>query len=134
MTPLSADDGAWSEQLWHSVLTTGADPIIVIDETGTIVLVNPATLALFGYSEDDLIGSDVSMLMPEPHRSEHAEHIRRYLATGEAHVIAIGREVEARRADGSTFPVALAVSEVVTGEGHLFTGILHDLSRRQADE
>ena len=134
MTPLSADDGAWSEQLWHSVLTTGADPIIVIDETGTIVLVNPATLALFGYSEDDLIGSDVSMLMPEPHRSEHGEHIRRYLATGEAHVIAIGREVEARRADGSTFPVALAVSEVVTGEGHLFTGILHDLSRRQADE
>lgn len=133
MTSSPTDEGAWSEQLWHSVLTTAADPIVVIDETGTIVLVNPATVALFGYDAEDLVGSNVSVLMPEPHRSEHGDHLRRYLATGEARIIGIGREVEARRADGSTFPVTLAVSEVVTGEGRLFTGILHDLSRRHAD-
>lgn len=132
MTSFSADDGAWSEQLWHSVLTTVADPIIVIDETGTIVLVNPATSELFGYEEDDLVGTDVSGLMPEPHRSSHGEYLDRYLTTGEARIIGVGREVEALRADGSTFPVALAVSEVVTPEGRLFTGILHDLSRRHA--
>ncbi len=134
MTPFPANEGAWSEQLWHSVLTTVADPIVVIDETGTIVLVNPATLELFGYEEEDLVGTDVSGLMPEPHRSAHGDYIKRYLSTGEARIIGVGREVEARRADGSTFPVTLAVSEVVTGGGRLFTGILHDLSRRHADQ
>jgi len=132
VTPLPPDDGAWSEQLWRSVLTTVADPIVIIDEAGTIVLVNPTTLALFGYEEHDLVGSNVSKLMPEPHHSEHRDHIRRYLETGEARVIGIGREIEACRADGSTFPVALSVSEVVTAEGRLFTGILHDLTARHA--
>ena len=132
VTRHSASDEARSEQLWHSVLRTVADPIIVIDETGTVQLVNPAVLELFGYEEQDLVGSDVSILMPEPHRSGHAGYIRRYLDSGDAHIIGIGREVEAQRADGSTFPVSLAVSEVVTGDGRLFTGVMHDLTTRHA--
>ncbi len=132
MTRIPATDEAWNEQLWHSVLSTVADPIVVIDETGTIQLVNAATLKLFDYNKDELVGSDVSILMPEPHRSEHREYIRRYLNTGEARIIGQGREVDARRADGTTVPVALAVSEVVTAGGRLFTGVLHDLSARHA--
>lgn len=123
-----------SEALWQSVLATAADPIVVIDQRGTIQLVNPATSELFGYGEDDLVGSNVSVLMPEPYRSEHDHYLQRYLETGEGHIIGIGREVQARRADGSTFPAALAVSEVVTAEGPLFTGIIHDLTRRQESE
>ncbi len=116
------------------MLATAADPIVVIDEQGTIQVVNPATSALFGYDEDDLVGSNVSVLMPEPYRSEHDHYIQRYLQTGEGRIIGIGREVEARRADGSTFPIALAVSEVITTKGRLFTGIVHDLTRRQDAE
>ncbi len=122
---------SWSEALWQSVLTTAADPIVVIDQGGTIQLVNPATSKLFGYREDDLVGSNVRVLMPEPYRSEHDHYLQRYLETGEGHIIGVGREVEARRSDGSTFPIALAVSEVVSADGRLFTGIIHDLTRRQ---
>ena len=130
----SAIEVSWSEALWQSVLSTAADPIVVIDQEGTIQLVNPATSELFGYAESELVGANVSVLMPEPHRSEHDHYIQRYLDTGDGRIIGIGREVLARRADGSTFPVALAVSEVDTADGRLFTGIMHDLTRRQASE
>lgn len=121
-----------SEELWQSVLATAADPIVVIDETGVIQLVNPATSALFGYDEAELVGHNVGMLMPEPYRGQHEGFIQRYVDTGEARIIGIGREVEARRADGTTFPIALAVSEVRTAGRRLFTGIIHDLTARHA--
>lgn len=112
------------------VLATAVDPIIVIDTHGVVVDANHATAVLFGFATEDIIGNNVSMLMPEPYRSGHNGYINDYLTGGEAKVIGRDREVEARRADGTTFPMALAVSEVVTGQRHLFTGIIHDLSER----
>jgi two-component system sensor kinase FixL len=123
-----------SQHLMEAILATAADPIIVIDEQGTMEIVNDATTKLFGYPDDALIGQNVSLLMPEPFRSEHDSYIESYLRTGETKIIGIGREVTARCADGSTFPIALAVSEVGGRGSRRFTGIIHDLRRRVAAE
>jgi two-component system sensor kinase FixL len=123
-----------SQRLMEAILITAADPIIVIDEHGTMEIVNDATTKLFGYSDDGLIGQNVSMLMPEPFRSEHDGYLENYLRTGETKIIGIGREVTARCADGSTFPISLAVSEVASQGARRFTGIIHDLRRRVTAE
>ena len=114
------------------MLQTAVDPIVIIDTDGSIVEVNAATTTLFGYRPDELIGHNVSMLMPEPYRSLHDEYISRYLREGDPRIIGIGREVEAQRKDGTVFPMSLAVSEVRTERDHLFTGIIHDLTERNA--
>ena len=119
-----------NEAVAVGVLKTAVDPIVVIDSGGTIVEANDATVKLFGFELDELLGQNVKVLMPEPHRSEHDGYVARYLGGGEPRIIGIGREVQAQRADGSTFPIALAVSEVRTDEDHLFTGIVHDLTER----
>ncbi len=115
---------AWSD----AVLETAVDAIVSITSTGTIHRVNPATLKMFGYSRDELIGRNVSMLMPQPHRSEHDGHLRRYLETGIAGIIGIGRRVTACRSDGSEFPVHLAVSEFSLNGKRMFNGIVRDLT------
>lgn len=111
-----------------SVFETVIDAIIIIDHRGIIVRVNQAGAALFGYDQDELLGRNVSMVMPEPDRSKHDTYIERHIQTGEAKIIGIGREVTARRKDGSLFPVRLAVSKVKVDDNWYFTGILHDLS------
>ncbi len=90
-------------QLLSSVLRSVDDAILTIDGRGNIGSANPATVRQFGYAEDELIGQNVSILMPEPFRSEHNDYIARYLTTGVAKVIGIGREVECRRRDGTLF-------------------------------
>ncbi len=119
-----------SEAVATGIFRTAVDPIIVIDIHGLIADANKATSELFGYRRDELLGRNIKMLMPEPYRSEHDGYLERYLAEGEPRIIGIGREVEAQRADGSVFPMALAVSEVITGTDHLFTGMVHDLTER----
>lgn len=121
-------------ELWQAVLRTAVDPIIIIDRFGVMAHVNEATEALFGYDADDLVGQNVSMLMPEPHRAQHDQYLTSYLDTGQASIIGIGREVEARKADGSVVPMALAVSEIKIDGDCWFTGILHDLTNRNKVE
>ena len=81
---------------------------------------------MFGYTTAELVGQNVKILMPSPYREEHDAYIARYLETGEAQLIGIGREVVGRHKNGSTFPVGLAVSQV--GHPELFTGIIRDVS------
>ncbi len=120
-----------TEQLLAAILDTAVDPIIVIDERGVIQRANAATTNLLGYRTVDLVGKNVSMLMPEPFRSEHDSYLSQYLKTGKASIIGVGRDVIAERSDGTTVPVALAVSEVwLDGDHRFFTGIIHDLTRR----
>ncbi len=117
-----------------TVLDAVADGIITINQHGIVETLNPAAEHLFGYAADEVIGQNVSMLMPEPHQSRHDSYIERYCTTGEARVIGIGREVEGRRKDGSTFPMYLAISEMdLDGQRH-FTGIVHDITERKASE
>jgi PAS domain S-box-containing protein len=116
----------------QAIVETAADAIITIDERGRIDSFNSAAERMFGYSAQEAIGQNVMLLMPPPHREEHDSYLARYLKTGEAHIIGIGRELVARRKDGSTFPIDLSVSELPDGTGPIFTGIIRDLSERQA--
>jgi PAS domain S-box-containing protein len=123
-----------SEARIKAIVDTAVDGIITIDEQGTIEWLNPAAINIFGYSWDELIGRNVKMLMPEPYHGEHDGYLRNYVRTGERRIIGIGREVVGRRKDGSTFPMDLAVSEVLLGERRLFTGIVRDITQRKAAE
>lgn len=114
----------------RSILETGPDAIITIDERGIIQYFNSAATKLFGYSPGEVIGRNVKLLMPSPYRENHDGYIARYLRTGERRIIGIGRQVEARRKNGTLFPVQLAVGEVVLGDAHIFTGFVSDLTAR----
>jgi PAS domain S-box-containing protein len=114
-----------------AVVNTAVDAIITIDDRGTIDSVNPAAERMFGYAAGELLGRNVSLLMPEPYASEHDGYVSRYLATGKARIIGIGREVVGLRKDGTTFPLDLSVSEFRVGGRRMFTGILHDITNRR---
>jgi PAS domain S-box-containing protein len=120
--------------LLRAMVDNAADGIIAIDERGRVHMMNPAGERLFGYSRAEVLGRNVSMLMPEPYRSQHDHYLRRYLETGERRIMGVGREVEGRRKDGSTFPMYLSVAEVVQGTDRFFTGIVHDLTASRAAE
>ena len=117
-----------------AVLDTVVDGIVTIDARGVVQSVNAAVERIFGYSAEELIGHNVKKLMPSPYREEHDGYIERYVRTGEARIIGIGREVEGRRKDGSTFPLEIAVSEVEFPGRRLFTAILRDISERRRME
>lgn len=119
---------------WRAVIDAAVDGIIVINSRGHIEAFNAAAERMFGYSEAEVKGKNVSMLMPEPHRSHHNGYLKHHLQTGERKIIGIGRSVNGLRRDGHVFPLHLSVGEFeIDGEMH-FTGILHDLTRRTALE
>jgi two-component system sensor kinase FixL len=117
-----------------AILDTTVDGIITIDERGIIESVNAATERIFGYTGDELVGNNITMLMPSPYREEHGAYISRYLRTGEPRIIGIGREAEGQHKDGRRFPIDLAVSEVHVGGSRLFTGLVRDISARRRAE
>jgi two-component system, LuxR family, sensor kinase FixL len=119
-----------SEERLRSIVESAVDAIIVIDERGLIQAFNPSAERLFGYHVSDVLGRNVNILMPSPDRERHDGYLRHYLTTGEQKIIGIGREVTARRKDGTTFPVHLSVGEMRSEGKRSFTGILHDLSDR----
>ena len=132
LTELSAR--ATSEALLHSILATVPDAMIVIDEAGVIVSFSAAAEQLFGYAENEAIGQNVTILMPEPDKRQHADYMLRYLTTGQKRIIGIGRITIGQRRDGSTFPMELSVGEARTDHSRVFTGFIRDLTRRQATE
>ncbi len=119
-----------SEARARAIIETAVDAIILIDQRGRIEAFNRAAERLFLYGADDIIGQNVSILMPEPYRSEHDHYLRRYQMTGRRHIIGIGREVTAQRKDGSTFPAHLSVAEMSIEGETKFTGIVRDLTER----
>jgi len=119
------------EERLRAILETAVEGIITIDEHGIIESVNAAAERLFGYSEKDLIGKNVSVLMPSPHREAHDGYIENYLRTGRAKIIGIGREVAGRRKDGTIFPMDLSVSEVKLAARRMFTGFVRDITERK---
>lgn len=117
-----------------AILETAVDAIIVIDEHGVIQSVNPATEQLFGYSKNEVVGSNIKQLMPSPYREEHDDYLQHYHDTRERRIIGIGREVVGQRKDGSTFPIYLSVSEFAVDGRKFFTGIVHDITKLKAAE
>lgn len=120
-----------SEARLRAVFATAVEGIVTIDERGRIDSINPAAESMFGWGPGELIGQNISTLMPEPYRSGHDGYIQRYQATGQRRIIGIGREVFGRRKDGSVFPVDLSVGEFSVGGRRLFTGILRDITERR---
>jgi len=117
-----------------SILSTVPDAMVVIDETGIILSFSAAAEKLFGYTEREMAGHNVSELMPSPDRERHDGYIRRYLQTGERRIIGTGRVVFAQRKDGTTFPMELSVGEAAGGAQRLFTGFIRDLTERRKTE
>ncbi|RJG57328.1 PAS domain S-box protein [Sphingobium terrigena] len=129
------DDAHSLEQaLLGSILATVPDALIVIDARGRIISFSPAAQRMFHYSEADVLGENVAMLMPSPDRDRHDGYLAHYRDTGEKKIIGIGRLTTARRRDGSTFPIELAVGEVHDQGEPLFTGFIRDLTERQRTE
>ena len=115
----------------RSILDTVLDATVVSTRDGTIVSFNAAAVRQFGYSEDEVVGQNLRILMPEPYRREHDGYIERYLHTGEKRIIGVDRVVVGRRKDGSTFPMKLAVGEMHSGGQTFFTGFIRDLTERE---
>lgn len=122
-----------SERL-QAVIDTAVDGVILIDAAGIVQTFNKACEALFGYAAEEVVGRNVRMLMPEPYHAEHDDYLSRYLETGERKIIGIGREVSARRKDGTVFPIELSVGEAHRGEDRNFVGIIRDVTARKEAE
>ena len=127
---------AWesNETRIRSIVNTVAAGIITIDAHGTIETFNREAERMFGYTISEVHGKNISMLMPEPYRSEHDSYIQNYLNTGRAKIIGIGREAVGLRKDQSTFPLDLAVSETFLRDRRMFTGIVRDITERKKAE
>lgn len=123
-----------SEARLRAIFDTAIDGIITINEVGLIESANPAAERMFGYSRAELVGANVSLLMPNPYRREHGSYLANYLRTGQRKVIGIGREVVGLRKDGTQFPMELSVSELSLGGRRMFTGLVRDISERQRAE
>ncbi len=127
----SRREAAAREAHLQSILDTVPEAMIVIDERGLIQSFSSAAERLFGYSAGEVVGRNVKMMMPAPYRDNHDAYLGRYLRTGERRIIGIGRVVVGERKDGSTFPMELAVGEMISGAARYFTGFIRDLTERQ---
>ncbi len=122
------------EVRFQSILQAVPDGMVIIDEAGLIQSFSPSAERLFGYVASEVIGKNVSILMPSPHRELHDSYIERYLATGERRIIGIGRVVSGARKDGSVFPMELSVGEARIEGRRIFTGFIRNLTERQEAE
>lgn len=121
-------------KLLHAIIESAIDGIITIDSTGHIESMNPASLKLFGYQQDEVTGKNIRILMPEPDKSAHDGYLERHQRTGEKRIIGIGREVLGLRKNKSTFPFRLSVNEVDYDDRRIYTGFIHDLSKEKDAE
>ncbi|MEO5353397.1 MAG: EAL domain-containing protein [Magnetococcus sp. XQGC-1] len=120
-----------SEQKNQAIVESAVDGILTIDSQGIIQSANAAVENIFGYRSGELIGCNVSLLMPEPHREQHDDYLRAYLASGIKRIIGYTREVVGVCKDGGRFPLEIAVGEFHSGGRVFFTGILHDITERK---
>lgn len=120
--------------LLKAIIENAIDGIITIDERGRVETINPSACKLFQYPQEEVIGKNISILMPQPYRNEHDGYIHRYQSTGNPHIIGIGREVVGLKKDGTTFPFKLGVSEVQFLGRKIYTGFIHDISREKEAE
>lgn len=115
----------------RSILATVPDAMVVIDEAGSILSFSAAAEKMFGYSETEVVGRNVKILMPSPDRERHDQYLINYLTTGKRKIIGIGRVTTALHRDGNTFPIELSVGEAWSGGKRIFTGFIRDLTERQ---
>lgn len=129
-----ADANSTAESHLRSILATVPDAMVVIDEKGIILSFSAAAEKMFGYAEREVVGENVSMLMPSPDRERHDGYLHSYIKTGVRKIIGIGRVTTGRRRDGNTFPMELSVGEAWIDGKRIFTGFIHDITQRQEVE
>lgn len=129
--PESFAEVAAGEELLRSILATVPDAMIIIDTSGVITYFSAAAEQMFGYGSEEVLGQNIRLLMPEPDREHHDDYMRRYLETGQARIIGIGRFTVARRRNGEVFPIQLSIGEAGTGDGRVFSGFVRDLTERE---
>ena len=127
-------DNMENAALLNAIIQNAIDGIITISDRGIIESINPSGCKLFDYTPEEVIGKNISILMPPPDRENHDSYINRYQHTGVTHIIGTGREVTGLRKDGTKFPFRLGVSEVQFSGRKIFTGFIHDLSRQKEAE
>jgi len=120
--------------MFQALLTAAVDGIIVIDAEGRVQIINPACERLFGYRPEEIVGHNVTMLMPSPYREEHDDYLRHYRETGERRIIGIGREVTGQRKDGTIFPMYLTVGQAKVDGADIYVGIIRDITERKCAE
>jgi two-component system sensor kinase FixL len=118
----------------QALLDAAVDAIILIDHNGVIEVFNQAAARLFGYAQAEALGRNVKMLMTGQHLAQHDAYLERYLRTGAAHIIGTGREVPARRKDGSIFPAFLSVGRIEGSNPARFVGFIHDITESRRAE
>lgn len=123
-----------SKALANAILETTVEGVITINARGLVLSFNEAAEEMFGYKEEELLGRNIKVLMPEPHKENHDNYINNYLRTGEKKIIGTGREVRGKRKDGTTFPMDLSVSEVNRGDQKIFAGLIKDLTEKRGLE
>jgi len=130
------DKGAFidSTRYTQAILDNLLEGIITVDAHGIILTVNQAASDIFGYRSDEILGKNVALLMPPPHRQHHDDYLAYYRQTGEARMIGQPREVDGVRKDGSTFPISLSVSRIVHNDEPIFISLIRDITQRRRDE
>lgn len=122
------------ESLLMTILNTLLDGLICIDHQGTVYLFNRSAEKIFGYRADEVVGNNISMLMPEASAKIHSHFIAQHEQFGEYNVIGVSREIKGRRKDGTEFPIEIAIGDVTMDGQHLYTGIVKDITKRKRNE
>jgi len=123
-----------ANSILQSILTTIPDAMVVIDEAGLVSSFSATAEKMFGYTQEEMIGQNVKILMPAPYRAAHDGYMARYKQTGERRIIGIGRTVVGCKKDGTTFPLQLEVGEAKIGDERYFTGFIVDLTEKKQTE
>jgi two-component system sensor kinase FixL len=123
------------EREFQAVLDAAVDAVVLFDHEGRIELLNHAGERMFGYKEEDVVGLKVNILLPEPYRSQQDDYLRQYIEAGEPRIVGIGRELLAKRRDGSEFSAEIAIGRVQGTDPPRFAGFIRDITvRRNAEE
>jgi PAS domain S-box-containing protein/diguanylate cyclase (GGDEF)-like protein len=127
---VSQQQQAESHHYIKSILNALSDALIVVNDEGSILSVNPAVKSIFGYDDNELIGKPIEVLMPEPFASKHSQYMEQYAQTGKSHIMGRSRELPAVNKFGKTFPMELTLTEVNTEQGQLYIGLIRNISER----
>ncbi len=119
------------ERKFEMLLESAPDAMIIVEGSGTIVLVNAQAEKMFGYTRGELLGKSVEALIPESLGPRHITHREKYMEHPTPRPMGAGLELHARRRDGSTFPVEVSLSPIETEEGALVTAAVRDITERK---